>query len=298
MADDLQNLLVEQSIIIASMKRVLPNFKKLGKLNATQYKAKNRLDHLGELWEKCQRLNIRMTKAATAEEKRSVGYFTSEEFFAAEDAYHEAADYLADIIGKLSRIDSNAGATVSDASFRELNGAMSLQLPRISLPKFSGNFAEWENFRGLFESLVASKESLSNTQKLHYLKASVMGEAAVIINHIQVADANYDAAWKLLIEEYDNKRAIIHAHIHAFADLSIMKTETTAELKNLRFSVAASLAALTNLKRPVETWDDLVVYIINQKFSPRTRNEWNLQRGTSSAYPTYEEIRDFMTMRI
>jgi len=271
MADDLQALLVEQSIIIASMKRVLPNFKKLGKSNSTQYKGMNRLDHLEELWEKCQRLNIRMTQAATAEEKRTVGYFAAEEFFAAEDAYHKAADYLADIIGKLSRVDSNAAASVSDVSFRELNGAMSLQLPRISLPKFSGNFAKWENFRGLFESLVASKESLSITQKLHYLKASITGEAAVIINHIQIADANYDAAWKLLIDEYDNKRAKIHAHINAFADLSIMKTETAAELKNLRDTVAASLAALTNLER--EAWDDLVVYIIYQKFNPRTRNE-------------------------
>lgn len=77
-----------------------------------------------------------------------------------------------------------------------------------------------------------------------------------------------------------------------------MKTETAAELKNLRDTVAASLAALTNLGRPVDKWDDLLVYIISQKFSPRTRNEWNLEREKSSAYPTYEKIREFMTLRI
>ncbi|XP_070171430.1 uncharacterized protein, partial [Polyergus mexicanus] len=232
MTDSLQGLLIEQSITISSMKRVFPNFKKMGKANVTQYKAKSRLDALETLWEMCQRLNVQLQQIATADEQRTVPYFTEEEFFTAEDVYHEAADYLADVIGKFSRCDPNAASTVSDISSRELSGAVSLQLPRIPLPKFSGNFAEWENFRGIFESLVASKESLSNTQKLHYLKASVTGEAAVLINHVKIADANYDGAWKLLIED------------------------------------------------------------------PRTRNEWNLQRGKSTASPTYEEIRDFMTLRI
>ncbi|XP_070170823.1 uncharacterized protein, partial [Polyergus mexicanus] len=298
MTDSLQGLLIEQSITISSMKRVFPNFKKMGKANVTQYKAKSRLDALETLWERCQRLNVQLQQIATADEQRTIQYFTEEEFFTAEDVYHEAADYLADVIGKFSRCDPTAASSVSDISSRELSGAVSLQLPRIPLPKFSGNFAEWENFRGIFESLVASKESLSNTQKLHYLKASVTGEAAVLINHVKIADANYDGAWKLLIEEYDNQNAIIHAHIHAFADLPIMKTEYAVELKGLRDTVAASLAALTNLGSPVEKWDDLLVYIVSQKFSPRTRNEWNLQRGKSTASPTYEEIREFMTLRI
>jgi len=131
------------------------------------------------------------------------------------------------------------------------------------------------------------------------LKASFTGVVA-LIGHIQIADANYEAAWNLLIEEYNNQRAIIHAHIHAhihaFAELPIMKTESAVELKNLRAVV--SLAALTNIGKPVDKWDDLLVYIISQKFSPRTRNERNLQRSKSSAYPTYKEIYDFMTMRI
>lgn len=76
-----------------------------------------------------------------------------------------------------------------------------------------------------------------------------------------------------------------------------MKSETAAELKNLCDTVAASLAALKHLKRPVDKWDDLLVYIIWQKFSLRTRNKWNLQRRKSSSYPTYKEIREFMTLR-
>ncbi|CAL1684481.1 unnamed protein product [Lasius platythorax] len=146
MVDDLKDLLVEQSTIIASIKRVLANFKKIGKANVTQYKVKKRLENLEALWEKCQRQHVRLLQVATAEEQRTVGYFSTDEFFAAEDDYHESADHLADII-----------------------------VISYLVTEFSGKFAEWENFRGIFESLVASKESLSNTQKLHYLKASVTG---------------------------------------------------------------------------------------------------------------------------
>lgn len=289
MSEDLRDLIIEQSATIASMKRVLANFKKIGKANITSYKAKKRLDHLESLWEKCQRLNVRLLQVVSPDEQRSVSYFTAEEFYAAEDVYHETADYLADIIGKLSHGDINPASSVSDVSLRE-SSVVTQQLPRISLPKFSGNFAEWENFRGIFESLVDSKTSLSNTQKLHYLKASVTGDAALLIKHIQIADTNYDAAWKLLTDEYNDESAIIHTHIHNFANLPVMKTETAAELKNLRDTVAASRAALTNLGRPVDKWDDVLVYIISQKFSPRTRNEWNLQRGKSNTYPTMKKF--------
>lgn len=230
------------------------------------------------------------------EEQGTIPYFTAEEFFVAETVYHETADYFANIIGKFSQSDVNAVASVSDVFLWDLSTITTLQLPRISLPKFSGKFTEWENFRRLFESLVDSKESLSNTQKLHYLKASVTGDAALLIGNIQITDSNYDAAWKLLKDEYENQRALIQAHIHAFANLPVMKTETAVELKNLRDTVASSLAALTNLNRPVDQWDDLLVYIISQKFSPRTRNEWN--RGKSTVNPMYDEIREFMTMRV
>lgn len=184
----------------------------------------------------------------------------------------------------------------TDCSFRDPLVGSSLQLPRITLPKFSGKFTEWENFRGIFESLVASNESLSNTQKLHYLKASVTDDAMLLINNINISDANYEAAWQRLVDEYEN--LYVHEHIRAFSDLPVMKSETASELKRLRDTAAASVSALKILGRSVDQWDDFLVYILAQKFSPRTRNEWNLKRGSSRECPTYTEIHEFMTLRV
>jgi len=50
--------------------------------------------------------------------------------------------------------------------------------------------------------------------------------------------------------------------------------------------------------RSVELWDNLLVYYISQKFSPKTRAEWNLQRGSFQICPTYKELNEFMIFRI
>ncbi|XP_029160297.1 uncharacterized protein LOC114932295 [Nylanderia fulva] len=141
-------------------------------------------------------------------------------------------------------------------------------------------------------------EAIKKLKKLHYLKTSVTGDAARLIANIRIADENYAATWQLLTDEYDNKFAIIQSHIHAFAELPIMRSETAAELRQLRDSVAASLAALDSLDRPVKSWDDLLVYLISRKFSSKTKTEWNLKCGSLSECPTYKEIHDFMTVRI
>ncbi|KYN23208.1 hypothetical protein ALC57_04374, partial [Trachymyrmex cornetzi] len=171
------------------------------------------------------------------------------------------------------------------------------RLPRIALPKFSGKITDWENFRNMFESLVACNDTLSNTQKFHYLKTSVTGDAAIMISNLKISEANYESAWQLLIEEYDDKQTLVYTHLHAFAHLPIMKTENVNDLRKLH-AVASSLAALKNLERPVDTWDDLLVYIMSQKFSPRTRNEWNLKRTEFAELPSYKNLNEFLTMRI
>ena len=56
-------------------------------------------------------------------------------------------------------------------------GARKVQLPKLSLPTFSGLQEDWESFRDLFRSLVHLDADLSGVQKLQYLKTSVQGEA-------------------------------------------------------------------------------------------------------------------------
>jgi hypothetical protein len=84
-----------------------------------------------------------------------------------------------------------------------------------------------------FESLVDSNDAMSNILKFHYLKSSVIGNAALLINRLQISLENYTAPWKMLVKGYDDKRALIHAHIYLFEDLPKGKSESVTELKKL-----------------------------------------------------------------
>ncbi|KMQ87692.1 hypothetical protein RF55_12949 [Lasius niger] len=290
MSEDLKRLQVEQATAIDLLKQTLINFKKLPKTSVTLSRSTGRLSDLRETWSKIQELHNKICLLVTEEEKKTLSYFVKEEFYAAEDVYHDAADHLRETISKFAIPELPTIHNNTETSIRDTTHGVSLQLPRIPLPKFIGDHLDWENFRNTFEALVATNDALTNTQKFHYLKSSVTGDAATLISNLKISDANYESAWQLLLDEYDDKQTLIHAHIHSFVNLPSMKTENVNELRKLRDIVSASLAALKNLERPVDQWDDLLVYLISQKLSQRTRNEWNLKRTASaSKFPSYKD---------
>lgn len=57
-------------------------------------------------------------------------------------------------------------------------------LPRISIPKFSGEFTEWETFRDHFRSVVIDNADLSEVARMHYLLSSLKGEASDIVKRL------------------------------------------------------------------------------------------------------------------
>lgn len=266
MSEDLKRLQVEQATAIDLLKQTLINFKKLPKTSVTLSRPTGRLSDLRETWSKIQELHNKICLLVTEEEKKTLSYFVKEEFYAAEDVYHDAADHLRETISKFA-IPELPTIHNSTETIRDTTHGVSLQLPRIPLPKFTGDHLDWENFRNTFEALVATNDALTNTQKFHYLKSSVTGDAATLISNLKISDANYESAWQLLLDEYDDKQTLIHAHIHSFVNLPSMKTENANELRKLRDIVSASLAALKNFERPVDQWDDLLVYLISQKLS-------------------------------
>ncbi len=55
-----------------------------------------------------------------------------------------------------------------------------------------------------------SNRTLSNIQKLHYLKTSLKEEPARLLSQLQLSNANYEVAFKILEDRYGNKRMITH----------------------------------------------------------------------------------------
>lgn len=296
MAEKFKDLIIEQHSTFRMIGRILPQFRLLRAEEVTAQKIQSRIEVLKEYWETARHLDVRLNVCKTSHQSDH-DYFLNDEFLSAESTYMETLDGLKELLPSPPTAGRNS--TMHDGSQRDISGVSgTVRLPQIEVPNYNGDPAKWVNFRDIFESLIVNNESLTNTQRLQYLKAYVSGEAALLIQHLKIADENYAGAWQILKDEYGNERDVVHAHIHAFAELPIMKFEAAKELKELRDVVSSSRNALQNLGRSVETWDDLLVYTVTQKFCPRTWQAWNLHLGNSVEYPTYAQLHDFLTLRV
>lgn len=75
-------------------------------------------------------------------------------------------------------IPSNLSDNQSNLNSNSRISNSHVNLPSITLPKFSGSYIEWTSFRELFLTLVHNKPELDNIQKFHYLKCTLNGDAA------------------------------------------------------------------------------------------------------------------------
>ncbi|XP_018338850.1 PREDICTED: uncharacterized protein LOC108746527 [Trachymyrmex septentrionalis] len=291
--------LIQQKQFLGLLARAVENFKKIGPKNITVAIARSRLVNVEKYWERILELNAQLEELATDEDRSAEPYFTDCLFYAAEETFLGASDYITACVDKLTPSTSNATPPIHNSTINETQSQnKSPFLPRITLPKFSGNYTDWVNFRDIFASLVHSSTSLSNVERFHYLKSSLTGDAALVLKNISITDANYASAWNTLNSRYNNPRAIVNAHLSALCDLAPVKHENATELQFLRDRTNDVIAALTTLERPVSEWDDLLVFLTVKKLDKHTRMEWEFKLGDSEDFPSYDDLDSFLSARI
>ncbi|XP_063366895.1 uncharacterized protein LOC134655371 [Cydia amplana] len=187
-----------------------------------------------------------------------------------------AQDMLSNFIKKRDEFEScsNRGSR-SGANNRKL-----VKLPTIQLPKFQGSYENWLGFRDTFTSLIHSNDDIDNINKFHYLRASLEGSAALVINSIQFSGSNYEVAWTLLCERYDNKRVLLQNHVSALFNIEPITKESSVHLKRLIDHVNKNLRCLESLGEPVKHWDTLLIHMISNKLDATTFREWEEHKGS------------------
>lgn len=61
---------------------------------------------------------------------------------------------------------------------------------------------------------------------LHYLRASLISEAVKVISSVEIINDNYEVAWNLLKQRYENKKLIVQYLIQTLLDLSSINRES------------------------------------------------------------------------
>ncbi|KYQ49121.1 hypothetical protein ALC60_11735 [Trachymyrmex zeteki] len=139
------------------------------------------------------------------------------------------------------------------------------RLPRIDIPKFNGSPSEWLSFKDLFSSLIIANPTLTSVEKLQYLKTNLIGSASHLLKNTALTADNFQKAWDALISFYENKRLLVHSALHSLMSLKRMTKEPSTEMEQLYTNITQIYRTLETLKRPVQTWDDVFVFIAVQR---------------------------------
>ncbi|XP_058449039.1 uncharacterized protein LOC131429000 [Malaya genurostris] len=167
----------------------------------------------------------------------------------------------------------------------------------VPLPSFDGSYENWFSFKCIFQTIMARYENESPAIKLYHLRNSLIGKAAGIIDQDLMNNNDYDAAWALLTDRFEDRRLIIDKHIEALFNLPIITKESSGDLRKLVDTCSKNIDALKNLELPLERLSEqMLINVISTKLDKDTRKAWEM-RQTTGQLPTYDATLDFLKDR-
>lgn len=273
------------------------NFKKCSQKNRTKGYLEGRLSGLDEIWQHVCDADEKMESFKDDNNKEDE-YFENDQFGQMEEKYYQLKGELKDLLDAFQpqqQQQPNANHN-GNHNPNEASKESKVKLPKIELPTFSGSYHTWISFKNRFTNLIHDNKSLSNVDKLEYLKSCTTHEAEKAIQRFQITDQNYKAAWDRLNEKYDSKRMLQDTEIETIIDRKEIKAETAKEIRELLDVVQESLETLKNMNVDTTSWDPMLVVLVKRKLPFKTREEWEKQLEPEQV-PTYAELIAFLEKR-
>ncbi|XP_037929161.1 uncharacterized protein LOC119663624, partial [Teleopsis dalmanni] len=209
------------------------------------------------------------------------------DFIQLESIYEEVYIQLQEELNVRSQNVSETRTTVSN----------NIKLPPLNVPIFSGRIEEWCPFWELFDRLVQQNHNLVDVERMQYLKGSLRGEAARLINHLTITANNYTAAVELLKQRYNNPAILVDNLINMLLSLRAIRNENVQDLKTLVDSSREVLYGIRNLNVDTSSWDPLIIQILLPKLDGETRKLYQHSRGASTQIPKLSSLYEFIESR-
>ncbi|KAL7723722.1 hypothetical protein ACLKA6_009440 [Drosophila palustris] len=169
------------------------------------------------------------------------------------------------------------------------------RLPQLTLPQFSGAYADWTTFFSMFNAVIEKETELTPVEKLQHLRSCLSGAALDTIRSLEINEANYNIAMGILKDRFDNKRLILQAHVREIFGLD--KVDASAsKLRELTDKVTSHLRALESLAKKDEIADCFLVHTLLQKLDKHTQTKWE-ETSSSSELPSWEKLKAFLEKR-
>ncbi|CAB0039573.1 unnamed protein product [Trichogramma brassicae] len=198
-------------------------------------------------------------------------------YISVQAAYIEAKSILYDAQAGFETLERRQSDTVAARRDGPASTQSRSRLPQIHVPAFSGRREDWESFRDLFSALIHNDETLSNVERLYYLKTLVKGEASSALSALQLTDDSYTTAWSLLESRFENRRLLVQDHLSALRSLKPIREDSVKAIQHLMDTLGRHRDQLRTLDRPVDAWDDWFVSIAASCMDGSTRKAWEAE---------------------
>ncbi|CAH0387850.1 unnamed protein product [Bemisia tabaci] len=168
-----------------------------------------------------------------------------------------------------------------------------LNLKPADLPIFNGKFDKFKAYIDMFEALIDSNDSLTSIQKFHYLRSSLSGEAATLVDTIRFKAENYSIAVEALKSHYQNEKLSVHQIVRALFELPKVSFKDSKSIQNLSFQFSQAINVLKSEDlTPIEK-DPFLSYLILSKFDEPLLRTWE-KKCNSRAPPKWNDLLKYL----
>ncbi|XP_054725764.1 uncharacterized protein LOC129235760 [Anastrepha obliqua] len=186
----------------------------------------------------------------------------------------ELEDLIVETKSVIKSILARNKSSIAETSFVAPHSS---RLPKMSLPKFKGEYSEFKNFMSLFESLVHNDPTIPEIEKFNHLVNCLSGEALGTVKAFQMSDENYSKALASLKKVYDNKCLIFFDTISKLFELPTIPKPSALSLRTMIDTVSAVYDSLLSLGDEKNITNAIIIHLVMSKVDTVTRSKWEEQ---------------------
>ncbi|XP_035900800.1 uncharacterized protein LOC118507043 [Anopheles stephensi] len=109
--------------------------------------------------------------------------------------------------------------TITPVSPVQQNMQPSLSPLQVPLSTFDGSYEKWYSFKAIFTTVMYRYQHEEPALKLFHLRNCLVGKTAGIIDDEVIYNNDYNAAWMILSQRYEDKRIVVDKHVENLFNL-------------------------------------------------------------------------------
>ena len=147
-----------------------------------------------------------------------------------------------------------------------------MKLPKITLPRFSGDPVKWVSLWDSYKSATHTNSELSEVDKFNYLRSLLDHTAFDAIAGLTLSSANYQQAVNILCKRFGNKQVIISKHMDTLMHMDPIPSDRhLRDLRRLYDHTESHMRSLKSLGIESASYGALLSPVLLTKLPPDLR---------------------------